>query len=121
MLLWSRAAQSRETEIENTHATVVVDPPLPMIDLSLSKTVDDPNPTVGSSVEFEIVVSNVAGGTLVSATVGDWTWDSSSMYFHAGWRGQYPVPTRPYSDWNYVTLKGRGVYVGDTLTIPAGS
>jgi Protein of unknown function (DUF2961) len=39
------------------------------------------------------------------------------MYFHAGWRGQYPVPTRPYSDWNYVTLKGRGVYVGDTLTI----
>ena len=39
------------------------------------------------------------------------------MYFHAGWRGQYPVPTRPHSDWNYVTLKGRGVYVGDTLTI----
>ena len=53
----------------------------------------------------------------LSATVGDWKWDSSSMYFHAGWRGQYPVPTRPYSDWNYVTLKGRGVYVGDTLTI----
>ncbi|WP_173401920.1 glycoside hydrolase family 172 protein [Rhodopirellula baltica] len=53
----------------------------------------------------------------LSATVGDWNWDSSSMYFHAGWRGQYPVPTRPYSDWNYVTLKGRGVYVGDTLTI----
>ena len=39
------------------------------------------------------------------------------MYFYAGWRGQYPVPTRPFSDWNYVTLKGRGVYVGDTLTI----
>lgn len=52
-----------------------------------------------------------------SATIGDWQWDSSSMYFHAGWRGQYPVPTRPYSDWNYVTLQGRGVYVGDTLTI----
>ena len=53
----------------------------------------------------------------LSATVGDWNWDASSMYFHAGWRGQYPVPTRPYSDWNFVTLKGRGVYVGDTLTI----
>ncbi|WP_145421999.1 glycoside hydrolase family 172 protein [Planctomycetes bacterium K23_9] len=52
-----------------------------------------------------------------SATIGDWKWDSRSMYFHAGWRGQYPVPTRPYSDWNYVTLQGRGVYVGDTLTI----
>ena len=33
------------------------------------------------------------------------------------WRGQYPVPTRPHSDWNYVTLKERGVYVGDTLTV----
>lgn len=53
----------------------------------------------------------------LSATIGDWKWDSSSMLFHAGWRGQYPVPTRPYSDWNYVTLQGRGVYVGDTLTI----
>ena len=48
---------------------------------------------------------------------GVWRWDDRSMYFNAGWRGQYPVPTRPHSDWNYVTLKGRGVYVGDTLTI----
>ena len=48
---------------------------------------------------------------------GDWKRDYRSMYFHAGWRGQYPVKTRPRSDWNYVTLKGRGVYVGDTLTI----
>lgn len=48
---------------------------------------------------------------------GEWTWDDRSMYFHAGWRGQYPVATRPRSDWNYVTLNGRGVYVGDTLTI----
>jgi hypothetical protein len=53
----------------------------------------------------------------LEATVGDWNWDERSMYFNAAWRGQYPVPTRPYSDWNYVTLKGRGVYVGDTLTV----
>ena len=53
----------------------------------------------------------------LSASVGDWQWDDRSMYFHAGWRGQYPVPTRPHSDWNYVTTTGRGVYVGDTLTI----
>ena len=46
-----------------------------------------------------------------------WAWDERSMYFHAGWRGQYPVPTQPRSDWNYITLKGRGVYVGDTLTV----
>lgn len=53
----------------------------------------------------------------LNAAVGDWAWDDRSLYFNAAWRGQYPVPTRPYSDWNYVTLKGRGVYVGDTLTI----
>jgi hypothetical protein len=47
----------------------------------------------------------------------DWNWDADTMYFNAAWRGQYPVPTRPRSDWNYVTLTGRGVYVGDTLTI----
>ncbi|MDF7808367.1 DUF2961 domain-containing protein [Pontiellaceae bacterium B12219] len=54
---------------------------------------------------------------LMEATIEPWKWDDRSMYFNAAWRGQYPVPTRPYSDWNYVTLKGRGVYVGDTLTI----
>ena len=42
----------------------------------------------------------------LSATIGDWKWDASSMYFHANWRGQYPVPTQPHSDWNYVTLEG---------------
>ena len=61
------------------------------------------------------------GKTPVTASLGvktgEWNWDERSMYFHAQWRGQYPVPTRPYSDWNYVTLTGRGVYVGDTLTI----
>jgi hypothetical protein len=54
---------------------------------------------------------------MLEVKTGTWTWDERSMYFHAGWRGQYPVPTRPYSDWNYVSLNGRGVYVGDTLTI----
>lgn len=58
------------------------------------------------SVDFQLKV-----------VVGDWKWDENSMYFNAAWRGQYPVSTRPYSDWNYVTLKGRGVYVGDALTI----
>ena len=53
----------------------------------------------------------------LKAVVGDWEWDENSMYFNAAWKGEYPVSTRPFSDWNYVTLKGRGVYVGDALTI----
>jgi hypothetical protein len=53
----------------------------------------------------------------LKAVVGDYEWTENSLYFNAAWRGQNPVPTRPFSDWNYVTLKGRGVYVGDALTI----
>ncbi|MGJ8654512.1 MAG: glycoside hydrolase family 172 protein [Opitutaceae bacterium] len=68
----------------------------------------------------KVTLLNLSGAPVnayLEAKTGDWTWDDRSMYFYAGWRGQYPVPTRPYSDWNYVTLNGRGVYVGDTLTV----
>lgn len=53
----------------------------------------------------------------LETTIDSYKWDAQSMYFNAAWKGQYPVATRPFSDWNYVTLKGRGVYVGDALTI----
>lgn len=70
--------------------------------------------------EAKISVLNLgaeAVGFELKATVGDYEWTDNSMYFNAAWRGQNPVPTRPFSDWNYVTLKGRGVYVGDALTV----
>jgi hypothetical protein len=53
----------------------------------------------------------------LNASVGKWKWNGDSLYFNAAWKGQYPVPTRPFSDWNYITLGGRGVYVGDALTV----
>ena len=68
----------------------------------------------------KITIENLSDNEVdvnLEAVVGSWKWTDQSMYFHAGWRGQYPVATRPFSDWNYVTLKGRGVYVGDALTI----
>ena len=49
--------------------------------------------------------------------VDSYDWTENSMYFNVAWRGQDSVATRPFSDWNYVTLKGRGVYVGDALTV----
>ena len=64
-----------------------------------------------------INLSNKPIDASLEVNTGEWTWDERSMYFNAAWRGQYPVATRPRSDWNYVRLKGRGVYVGDTLTI----
>ena len=53
----------------------------------------------------------------VGISTAPYTWKSNSMYFHASWHYQPSVPTRPFSDFNYVTLSGRGVYVGDVLTV----
>jgi hypothetical protein len=50
-------------------------------------------------------------------SIKEWIWDARSMYFHASWRHQFPICTRPFVDWNYLTAAGRGVYVGDTLAV----
>jgi D-arabinan exo alpha-(1,3)/(1,5)-arabinofuranosidase (non-reducing end) len=54
--------------------------------------------------------------TLGARTI-PWTWNERSMHFHAAWHEQREMPTRPMRDWNYVTVNGAGVFVGDTLTI----
>ncbi len=53
----------------------------------------------------------------LAATVGNWKWDARSMRFHAGWRQQAQVATKPDSDWNFLRVEGRGVLVGDTLAV----
>ncbi len=53
----------------------------------------------------------------LKVVVASWEWDDRSMYFHGSWRHKANIKTMPRSDWNYITLKGRGVYVGDTLTV----
>lgn len=53
----------------------------------------------------------------VAHRTASWDWDERSMHFHARWRQQQNIPTRPMSDWNYIDIKGKGVYVGDCLTI----
>ncbi|MGD9127847.1 MAG: DUF2961 domain-containing protein [Planctomycetia bacterium] len=55
----------------------------------------------------------------------DWTWTDRSMYFHTTWRqerglkskGNGPKKKISSYDWNFVTIDGKGVYVGDTLAI----
>ena len=47
-------------------------------------------------------------------------WTDRSMHFHVAWQQQYPIPTKQAAgttDWNYVTIEGKGVYLGDALTI----
>ncbi len=51
------------------------------------------------------------------ATVAPWQWDDRSLYFHSVWHYESDLQAPPPRDWNYVTITGRGVYVGDTLTI----
>ena len=53
----------------------------------------------------------------LSAATTRWTWDARSMLFHANWRSQHEIKTRPRSDWNYIEVTGKGVYAGDTLTV----
>lgn len=46
-----------------------------------------------------------------------WTWDARSMHFHANWRPDDVVPGTPFQDWNFIDIKGEGVFVGDAWTV----
>jgi hypothetical protein len=50
---------------------------------------------------------------------GNWTWDADSMHFHADFREETEIKTRKggTADFRYLTVRGRGVYVGDTLSV----
>lgn len=56
-------------------------------------------------------------GVALETIGGDWNWDDRSMHFHATWRHEFPIPTRPMRDWNYVAINGRGVFMGDSLAV----
>ena len=54
---------------------------------------------------------------VVRRVLTDWQWDERSMYFHAQFRQERDVPTRPRQDFNFLLADGPGVYVGDTLGV----
>lgn len=54
--------------------------------------------------------------------VADWTWTNRTMYFNSSWRGDDHIAVfgNDYTrgeEWNYVTVRGKGVYVGDTMAV----
>jgi len=51
------------------------------------------------------------------AITSPWSWDDRSMHFHAAWHYESGLQTPPVSDWNYIRIHGRGVYVGDSLAL----
>lgn len=75
---------------------------------------------------FEISLVNVGESPAeasVEASVADYVWDENSLYFHASHRAEKEIPVSPdYDsddnlDWNFMTIDGRGVYVGDLLSL----
>ncbi|MFV1964234.1 MAG: glycoside hydrolase family 172 protein [Pirellulaceae bacterium] len=58
-----------------------------------------------------------------------WEWDDRSMHFHATWRQYTKLDTQGRKgmdgdrafDANFVTVKGQGVFVGDTLSVFNGA
>jgi hypothetical protein len=65
------------------------------------------------------------------ANIGDWSWDDRSMHFHATWHQYSEEDTgetvekrdngRHAHDLNFTSVHGKGVYVGDALTVFNGA
>jgi hypothetical protein len=54
---------------------------------------------------------------LLSVTTKAHHWNERSMYFHANWRSDEILPGNIFKDWNFIDIKGKGVFVGDTWTV----
>ena len=70
------------------------------------------------SAVIELVNLSQETATLTGElALADYQWTDASMLFHAKWRAQLDVPTRPMQDWNYLTAKGQGQFVGVAFAI----
>jgi hypothetical protein len=54
--------------------------------------------------------------------IAAWKWTDRTMYFHSAWRGENLIETvgddlKNMKEWNYITIAGKGVYVGDSLSL----
>lgn len=67
-----------------------------------------------------ITVRNLSdSGLALSGDIGvlQRPWTEDSLYFHAKWRSEKDIPTRPMQDWNYLTASGAGRFCGVMLHI----
>jgi hypothetical protein len=70
------------------------------------------------SAEIELVNFSQEAATIAGDLgVADYNWTDASMHFHAKWRVQWDVPSRPMQDWNYLIAKGKGVFAGVSFSI----
>ena len=50
-------------------------------------------------------------------TTVPYLWTDRSMLFHAKWRIERDLPTRPFTDWSHLECKGQGRFVGGSLHV----
>jgi hypothetical protein len=79
-------------------------------------------------IRLRNVGSQAVDAARIEAKVKAWTWNERSMHFHATWRELNRVRTQTNEgaalgafDVNFVTIDGRGVYAGDSLTLYNGA
>ncbi len=75
----------------------------------------------------EISLSNLSTENVfvsMSAVVAPLKWDDRSLYFHSSWKRQdsiyvhnMPDEGEKCQDWNFATIKGKGIYKGDVLSL----
>lgn len=59
----------------------------------------------------------------LTADISAYEWTENSLYFHVSHRSEMAIPVSPNYDsndnldWNFMTIKGRGNYVGDLLSL----
>ncbi|MFT3933900.1 MAG: DUF2961 domain-containing protein [Chitinophagaceae bacterium] len=71
-------------------------------------------------------------GIDVKVNVGAWKWDDASMYFHATYKYEANIKDAKWNydvnkianldtaapiEWNFVKIKGKGIYLGNTLAV----
>ena len=54
--------------------------------------------------------------------IAAWKWTDRTMYFHSAWRGENLMEVvgddfKNMKEWNYITIEGKGVYAGDSLSL----
>lgn len=76
------------------------------------------------AAEISLVnISAKAEDVEIHAETEEYEWDERSLYFHVSHRAEKSIPVSPEYDsddnldWNFMTINGRGVYVGDLLSL----
>ena len=89
-------------------------------------------PYKNKATVFLINTSTTPVQAEVTVNLAPFKWNNSTMYFHATWKHEKNIEDRKWDyditkvakhdtaapvEWNFATLKGKGVYVGNSLAV----